>query len=622
MEGSAAAALSNVQRQEVEDVVVRFAGDSGDGIQITGGQFTLTTALAGNDLATFPDFPAEIRAPAGTTFGVSAFQIHFGSRAIKTAGDAPDVLVALNPAALKVNLADLVRGGLIIADAGAFTGRNLKKAGFESNPLDDGSLDGYQVIAVDITAATLEAVKPHGLTQREAARCKNMWSLGLVYWIYDRDRQPTQDWLNRRFGDRREIADSNIAAIDAGHAYGETMEVSAGKVHAYSVAPADIEPGLYRTVTGIEALSWGIVAGAAHAGLRTTFAGYPITPASAILHTLSKLKQFDVATFQAEDEIAAAGAAVGAAYAGNLGVTASSGPGIALKMEAIGLAISVELPLVIINVQRAGPSTGLPTKTEQSDLYQAVYGRNADAPLVVLAARSPADSFDVTIEAVRLATQFMTPVMVLADGYIANASEPWKIPDVDAYEKFPVRFRTDPDGYHPFLRDDATMARAWAVPGTPGLEHRIGGIEKSYKTGNISYDAENHQVMTDQRKAKIDGVARFIPAQGVELGNDSGKIAVVGWGSTYGPIMRAVQILRAEGADVSHIHLRHIWPLPSNLGELLGRYEKILVPEMNTGQLITVLRDQYLVPAEGLAKVSGMPFKVTEIEAAIRGRME
>jgi 2-oxoglutarate ferredoxin oxidoreductase subunit alpha len=622
MEGSRAAQLSKVKREEVEDVVIRFAGDSGDGIQITGSQFTLTTALAGNDLATFPDFPAEIRAPAGTTFGVSAFQIHFGSRDIKTAGDAPDVLVALNPAALKVNLDDLVPGGMIIADTGAFTDRNLKKAGFDANPFDDGSLDGYQVIAVDITALTLEAVKPHGLSQKEAARCKNMWSLGLVYWIYDRDRDPSAAWLNRRFAARQEIAESNIAAINAGHAYGETMEVSAGNAHAFSVAPAKIEPGLYRTVTGIEALSWGIIAGAGFAGLRTTFAGYPITPASAILHTLSKLKQFDVTTFQAEDEIAAVGAAIGAAYAGNLGVTASSGPGIALKMEAIGLAISVELPLVILNVQRAGPSTGLPTKTEQSDLYQAVYGRNADSPLVVLAARSPSDSFEVAIEAVRLATQFMTPVMLLADGYIANASEPWKIPDVDAYEKFPVTFHTDAEGFHPFLRDEETMARAWAIPGTPGLEHRIGGIEKSSTTGNISYDAENHQVMTDLRKNKIDGIAKFIPDQEVALGDDKGGIAVVGWGSTYGPINRAVQLLRAEKAKVSHIHLRHIWPLPPNLGDLLNGYDQILVPELNTGQLKTVLRDQYLVPAEGLSKVSGMPFKVTEIETAIRDRLE
>jgi 2-oxoglutarate ferredoxin oxidoreductase subunit alpha len=622
MEGSQAAQLSKVKREEVEDVVIRFAGDSGDGIQITGSQFTLTTALAGNDLATFPDFPAEIRAPAGTTFGVSAFQIHFGSRDIKTAGDAPDVLVALNPAALKVNLDDLVPGGMIIADTGAFTDRNLKKAGFDANPFDDGSLDGYQVIAVDITALTLEAVKPHGLSQKEAARCKNMWSLGLVYWIYDRDRDPSAAWLNRRFAARQEIAESNIAAINAGHAYGETLEVSAGNAHAFSVAPAKIEPGLYRTVTGIEALSWGIIAGAGFAGLRTTFAGYPITPASAILHTLSKLKQFDVTTFQAEDEIAAVGAAIGAAYAGNLGVTASSGPGIALKMEAIGLAISVELPLVILNVQRAGPSTGLPTKTEQSDLYQAVYGRNADSPLVVLAARSPSDSFEVAIEAVRLATQFMTPVMLLADGYIANASEPWKIPDVDAYEKFPVTFHTDAEGFHPFLRDEETMARAWAIPGTPGLEHRIGGIEKSSTTGNISYDAENHQVMTDLRKNKIDGIAKFIPDQEVALGDDKGGIAVVGWGSTYGPINRAVQLLRAEKAKVSHIHLRHIWPLPPNLGDLLNGYDQILVPELNTGQLKTVLRDQYLVPAEGLSKVSGMPFKVTEIETAIRDRLE
>ncbi len=621
MEGTTPLSVDESSRQEVEDVVVRFAGDSGDGVQITGGQFTLTTALAGNDLSTFPDFPAEIRAPAGTTFGVSAFQIHFGSREIRTAGDAPDVLVALNPAALKVNIRDLDKGGLIIADKGAFTDRNLKKAGFDVNPLENDSLGDYRVIDIDITRATLDSVKDHGLSQKEAVRCKNMWTLGLVYWLYGRDRQPTIDFLNDKFESRPEISGSNIAALNAGHAFGETMEVS-GETSAYTVSAAEIAPGLYRTVTGIDAMSWGLVTAAQKAGLRMTFAGYPITPASAILHTLSKLKQFDVVTFQAEDEIAAVCAAVGGSYAGTLGVTASSGPGIALKTEAIGLAISVELPLVVINVQRAGPSTGLPTKTEQSDLHQAVYGRNADSPLAVVAARSPADCFDAAIEATRIATKYMTPVILLADGYMANASEPWLIPDVDDIGDMKVAFHVDPDDFHPFMRDDETLARVWAVPGTPGTQHRIGGIEKSYSTGDISYDPENHQKMTDVRKKKIDDIAHDIAEQQVELGEELGDLAVLGWGSTYGPINRAVQRVRADGLKVSHIHLRHIWPLPKNLAALLNNFDKVLIPEMNTGQLITVIRSEYLIPAFGLNKVSGQPFKVSEVDAAIRGHLE
>ncbi len=621
MEGSTAVAKEKTVREEVEDVVVRFAGDSGDGVQITGGQFTLTTALAGNDLSTFPDFPAEIRAPQGTTFGVSAFQIHFGSREIRTAGDAPDVLVALNPAALKVNLSDLNKGGLIIVDTGAFTDRNLKKAGYNGNPLEDNTIDGYRLIAADITKNTLEAVKDHGLSQKEAVRCKNMYALGLVYWLYGRDRTPTTNWLNEKFGKRPEIASSNIAAVNAGHAFGETTEAS-GETTAYQVAPAKIAPGLYRTITGIDAVSYGLVTGAQKAGLRMTFAGYPITPASAILHNLSKLKQFDVVTFQAEDEIAAVCAALGGSYAGTLGVTASSGPGIALKTEAIGLAISVELPLVIINVQRAGPSTGLPTKTEQSDLHQAVFGRNADSPLVVIAASTPADNFEVAIEAIRLATKYMTPVMLLTDGYLANASEPWSIPDVDAIPAFPAKFLTDTSDFSPSKRDPDTLARNWPVPGTPNLEHRIGGIEKSYTTGNISYDADNHQKMTDVRKNKIDGIANDIPNQEVTRGEESGDVVVVGWGSTFGPISRAVQKVQTDGHKVSHIHIRHIWPMPKNLGALLENFKKVIVAEMNTGQLITVLRSEYLVDAQGLNKTSGQPFKVSEIEETIRQSLE
>ncbi len=608
-------------RQTLESAVVRFAGDSGDGMQLTGSQFTQATALAGNDLATFPDFPAEIRAPAGTTFGVSSFQINFGSRDIKTAGDTLDVLVAMNPAALKVELRNLKAGGLLVVDSGSFNERNLRKAGYDGNPLEDGSLAKYRLIEIDVSALTLEAVKATGLSNKEALRCKNMWTLGLIYWVYDRDRQATIDELKQKFAKRPELAEANIAALNAGHAFGETAEMPDG-FGGFVIGRAPIAPGLYRTVSGGEALSWGLVAGARLAGLKLFMGSYPITPASPLLHVLSNLRQFGVTTFQAEDEIAAICSAIGASYAGALGVTSSSGPGVALKGEAIGLAITTELPLVIVNSQRAGPSTGLPTKTEQSDLYQAVYGRNGDAPLAVVASRSPADCFDTAIEAVRLATKYMTPVILLTDGYIANAAEPWLIPDVDAIEPFPVTFRTDPEGFHPFLRDPKTMARVWALPGTPGLMHRIGGLEKDHESGNISYDPTNHQRMTDARRNKIEGIANDIPLQTVEVGGTSGRMAVVGWGSTYGPINRAVENARQEGLDVAHIHLRHIWPLPRNLGDLLKGYEKVLVPEMNTGQLLTVLRSEYLVPAEGLNKVSGQPFRIAEIQAAIRARLQ
>jgi len=617
--------LTETPREEVESVVVRFAGDSGDGMQLTGSQFTLATALAGNDLATFPDFPAEIRAPIGTTFGVSAFQINFGARKIATAGDEPDVLVAMNPAALKVNLVDVKFGGTIFVDTGTFTARNLKKAGFETDPLEDDSLDGFQVVTIDISKLTMEAVKEHGLSNKEALRSKNMWTLGLIYWLYDRDREPTANWLRGKFAKRPDIAEANIAALNAGHIYGETAELPGG-MRGYSVLQADIAPGLYRTITGAEALAWGLAAGAKLANLRMVLASYPITPASTLLHILAGMKQFDIITFQAEDEIAAVCAAIGAAFTGSLGVTSSSGPGIALKGEAIGLAIGVELPLIVVNSQRAGPSTGLPTKTEQSDLYQAVYGRNADAPLVVLAASSSANCFEIGIEAVRLATKYMTPVMVLSDGYMGNASEPWLIPNFDSYTPFPVAFadqnQVGEKGYLPYVREEKTLARPWARPGTPGLEHRIGGIERADGTGNISYDAENHQLMTDIRAAKIDGIANDIPLQDVEQGNESGRLAVVGWGSTHGPISRAVGNMRDLGHDVSHIQLRHIWPLPRNLGDLLGGFDQVLVPEMNNGQLVTVLRAEYLVPAEPLNKVNGQPFKIAEIEAAIQDRLD
>ena len=608
-------------REERESVVVRFAGDSGDGMQLTGGQFTLATAIAGNDLATFPDFPAEIRAPIGTTYGVSAFQINFGGRVIKTAGDAPDVLVAMNPAALKVNIGDLREGGLIVVDSGTFNERNLQKAGFEGNPLEDGTTDAFRKIEIDISKLTLEALKESGLNKKESLRCKNLWTLGLVYWLFGRDRQATIDWLNQKFAKRQDIANANIAALNAGHAFGETAEMPDG-ITAYVVPPADIAPGHYRNITGFEALAWGLAAGSILSKRPLMFASYPITPASTLLHALATMKDLGVTTFQAEDEIAAVCAAIGASFAGSIGITSSSGPGVALKGEGIGLAITTELPLIIVNSQRAGPSTGMPTKTEQSDLYQSVYGRNADAPLVVLSARSPSDCFEVGIEAVRLALKYMTPVILLTDGYIANAAEPWQIPDIHALTQMPVELHTDPEGFHPFLRDEETLARAWAIPGTPGLEHRIGGIEKAYDSGHISYDPANHQLMTDTRANKVSGIANDTPVQSVEAGPDEGPLAVVGWGSTYGPISRAVNNQRNEGVDVSHIHIRHIWPLPANLGELLSRYDKVLVPEMNTGQLLTVLRSEYLVPAEGLNKVSGQPFKIGEIEDAIRERVE
>ncbi|WP_448580369.1 2-oxoacid:acceptor oxidoreductase subunit alpha [Thermaurantiacus sp.] len=606
-----------------DHVVVRFAGDSGDGMQLTGGQFTISTALAGNDLATFPDFPAEIRAPQGTLFGVSAFQIHFGSSRIDTAGDQPDVLVAMNPAALKVNLKDLRLGGLIIADSGEFGERNLSKAGYDRNPLEDGSLAPYQLLAFDISRQTLEAVKEFGLGNKDALRCKNMWTLGLALWMFGRPRKPIIDWLTKKFGPNELLRDANIAALNAGHAYGETAELS-GPLKQFRLAPADVEPGFYRTVTGAEALSLGLVAGAKLAGLPMFFGGYPITPASALLHSLARLSEHGVTTFQAEDEIAAICSAIGASYAGSLGVTSSSGPGIALKTEAMGLAVMTELPLVIVNSQRGGPSTGLPTKTEQADLYQAVYGRNGDTPIPVIAARSPTDCFDAAIEACRLAIQFMTPVILLTDGYIANAAEPWRVPEMADYPPIPVTFHKEvPEAGHinPYARDPETLRRIWIKPGTPGLTHRIGGIEKSYDTGNIDYSPENHQKMTDTRKAKIDGIARFIPEQQVETGNTSGELVVVGWGSTYGPIRQAVEICRARGHDVAHIHIRHLWPFPANLGDLLRGYRRILVPEMNTGQLKTLLRDQYLVDAKPLSKVSGQPFRIAEIVAAIEGML-
>ncbi|WP_425403061.1 2-oxoacid:acceptor oxidoreductase subunit alpha [Hwanghaeella sp.] len=620
MDGAAVTQTTEHANLVAEAAVVRFAGDSGDGMQLTGGRFTLATALAGNDLATFPDFPAEIRAPVGTTFGVSAFQINFGGRKIKTVGDQLDVLVAMNPAALKVNLGDLKPGGLIIADSGTFNDKNLRKAGYEENPLEDGSLSNYKLLSVDMSKLTLEAVKEYGVSNKEGLRTKNMWALGLIYWMYDRSRTETVNWLQQKFAKREDIASANVAALNAGHAFGETIEQQS-EIRPVHVPPAPIDAGLYRAVTGTQAVAWGLTAGAMLANQRMVFCSYPITPASALLHTLAELRHYNVETFQAEDEIAAVCAALGASYAGSLGVTSSSGPGVALKTEALGLGISTELPLVVVNSQRGGPSTGLPTKTEQSDLFQSVWGRNGDAPLCVLATRSPSDCFETAVEAVRIAIKYMTPVILLTDGFLANASEPWKIPDLTKLEPFPTQFATDPETYQPFARDPDTLARPWAKPGTPGLEHRIGGIEKQDGTGHISYDPQNHHKMTMLRAEKIQRIADDVPEQGVDLGTSTGKLAVVGWGSTYGPISRAVTVARAEGLDVSHIHLRHIWPLPRNLKDLLSGYEQILVPEMNTGQLVKLLRAEYLLPAEGLNKISGQPFKVSELDTAIRARL-
>ncbi len=608
-------------RETVETVVVRIAGDSGDGIQVIGAQLGLASALSGNDLETFPDYPSEVRAPVGTTYGVSAYQIHFGGRPIKTIGDEADMLVALNPAALKTNLETLKPGGLVLIDVGAFTPRNIAKAGYQVSPLDDGSLDGCQVMAPDISKLTMESVAELGLNKKTSLRCKNFWALGLVYWMFERGRQPTHDWLNQKFAGAPEIAAANIAALDAGHAYGETVEAS-GEAAGYTVPKVDMAPGLYRSVTGSEALAWGLAAAAELSDRKLVFASYPITPASPLLHTLAQLGETGVVTFQAEDEISAVCAAIGAAYAGGLGVTSSSGPGVALKQEATGLAVSVELPLVIVNTQRAGPSTGMPTKTEQSDLNQALYGRHGESPVPVLAARSPGDCFLAAIEAVRIALTYMTPVMLLSDGFLANASGPWALPNISDLPRIDVQNRTEPEGFHPFVRDPETLARAWAVPGTPGCEHRIGGIEKDFASGHISYDPDNHQKMTDIRAAKIAGIARTIPALAPDQGETGGDLAVIGWGSTYGPISRAVTNLRARGCRVSHIHLRHLNPFAPNQAELLAGFGRLLVPEMNSGQLVRLLRASGYAGAEAFNKVTGKPFQVREIEEAILDRLE
>ena len=606
----------NVNEKETHDVVVRFAGDSGDGMQLTGTNFTQATALYGNDLSTFPDFPAEIRAPVGATFGVSAFQIYFGADDVTTSGDDVDVLVAMNPAALITNLGKLVKGGLVIVDKGAFTQKNLTKAKYEINPLEDNSLDGFRVLSIDIHKQVLTAVEPYGLSHKDALRCKNMWTLGLVMWLFDRDRSATIESLNKKFAAKPQVADANIAALNAGHAYGETAELPAG-IHVYKVPKAKVPPGMYRNITGTQALAYGLIAGSELAEIDLLFASYPITPASNLLHELSSKKGFRVKTFQAEDEIAAVCSAMGASFAGSLGVTSSAGPGIALKAEGISLAVASELPLVVVNTQRGGPSTGLPTKTEQSDFNMALFGRHGDTPIPVVAASTATDCFDVAIEAVRLAIRYMTPVMILSDGYLANASEPWKIPNFDSLKSFRVNHYDDPKDFKPSIRDKNTKARVWAKPGTPGMEHRIGGIEKSFETGDISYDPANHQKMTELRKEKVAQIAHDIPLQEVSFGESEGKLAVLGWGSTYGAIHQAVKRAVADGMQVSHIHVRYLSPMPSNLCEILSKFDSVLVPEMNTGQFIKMIRSEFLIDAQGLNKIAGQPFKIGEILAAI-----
>lgn len=601
------------QPVEVHDVVIRFAGDSGDGMQLTGTRFMSVSAVVGNDLSTLPNFPAEIRAPAGTLAGVSAFQLHFSDFDITTPGDQPGVLVAMNPAALKANLADLVAGGTIIVNEDAFDERNLHKAGYDSSPLDDDSLNGFQLFKVPMTTITVEAVADLGVKPRIAERSKNFFALGLVSWLYTRPVEPTLEWIAETFKGRPTVADANVAAFKAGYYFAESQELFD---HQYQVAPAALEPGTYRSITGNPALAYGLVAAAKLSGLTLFLGSYPITPASEILEQLSALKRFDVIAFQAEDEIAGIGSAIGASFAGMLAVTTTSGPGMDLKSEAVGLAVSLELPLVIVDVQRGGPSTGLPTKTEQSDLFQAMYGRHGESPVPVIAAQSPSDCFDAAIEAARIAVKYRTPVYLLSDSYLANGSEPWRLPDMNSYEAIEPDFATEPnhgDEYWPYLRDSETLARPWAIPGTEGLTHRIGGLEKEVDRGTVSYSAENHEAMTKIRQAKVDGIVQDIPL--LEVDDEGGsELLIIGWGSTYGSIAAAVRRLRLAGHKVARAHLRHIYPLPANTGDVLRAYKHVLVPELNLGQLVRILRAEYLVDAIPLNKVWTLPFRVSQIE--------
>ncbi len=609
----------------MDSIVVRLAGDSGDGVQLMGSQFIASAALGGRDFATFPDFPAEIRAPVGTTFGVSAYQMNIGANPITTAGDEADVLVALNPAALKVSLPLLASGALLVVNNDSFTARNLTKAGYAKDPRDSGELNNYQLVSVDIGRLNLEAVKPFGLSKSDGGRCKNFWALGLLLWMFNRDLATIEDWIRQKFAGKDVIRDANLAALHCGHAYGETAELSEA-IPRFKVSTADLPGGEYRGITGAEALSLGLAAAGELADRPVLLCTYPITPASPLLHHLSRSADLGVGTFQAEDEIAAICAAIGASYGGVIGVTSSSGPGIALKTEAIGLAVSAEIPLVIVNTQRGGPSTGLPTKTEQSDLYQAVYGRNADTPIPVIAARSPGDCFFAAIEAVRIALRHMTPVMLLSDGYLSNAAEPWRIPDIDKIEPIASNAVPTPDDARNahelvFERDPQTQGRPWISPGMPGLMHRLGGLEKDIDTGHISYDADNHQRMTDMRAAKVSSVARFIPPQTMELGPEHGELLVIGWGSTFGPIYQAVREVRESHPGVSYTHLRHLFPLPENLAAIVGNFDQLLVPEMNMGQLSTLLRDQLGVDPVPFCKVTGQPFLISELTERIRSML-
>jgi 2-oxoglutarate ferredoxin oxidoreductase subunit alpha len=606
--------------EQVESVVIRFAGDSGDGMQLTGGQFTSETAMMGNDLSTFPDFPAEIRAPAGSLPGVSGFQLHFADHDILTPGDAPNVLVAMNPAALKTNLKDLPRSGILVVDADAFTERNLTKAGYASNPIEDGSLDQYEVHAIPLTTMTIEALKEiDGITKREAERAKNMFALGLMSWLYGRSTENTVSFLRAKFQKRPEIAEANVKAFNTGYAFGETTESFAVQ---YEVRPAPLRSGVYRNITGNTALAYGLIAASVKSGLPLFLGAYPITPASAVLEELARHKNFGVRTFQAEDEIAAVGAAVGASFGGSLGVTTSSGPGIVLKQETIGLAIALELPLVVVDIQRAGPSTGMPTKPEQADLLNVLYGRNSESPVPVIAAATPSDCFDAALEAVRIAVKYRTPVFLLSDAYLANGSEPWLLPNVDEIAPIDPGFaQRNGDDFQPYARDEATLARPWAIPGTPGLEHRIGGLEKQDVTGNVSYDPENHDRMVRLRAQKVAGIAQDIPVLEVD-DPDAAQTLVLSWGGTYGPVAAGVRRVRAGGKKVGHAHLRHLNPFPRNTGEIVRRYDKVLVPEINLGQLVKLVRAEFLVDATGFNLVRGIPFRASEVEQAIEAMVD
>ncbi len=599
--------------KEIEGVVIRFAGDSGDGMQLTGTQFSSTSAIAGNDISTLPDFPAEIRAPAGSLPGVSAFQLNFSSVDIMTPGDEPDLLVAMNPAALMTNLPDLQPAGRVIINTDAFTAGNLKKAGYTENPLNDGTLGNYQVIELPITSLNAQALESVDLPKKQVSRSKNFWALGLLYWLFDRSLEPTLRWLEGKFAGNPILIEANSTALLAGHAYAEASEIFAS---SFKVREAAIEPGTYRKIAGNEAIAVGCVAASILAKRPLVYSSYPITPASEILHYLSHYRHMDIRTVQAEDEIAAMGIVIGASFAGKLAVTGTSGPGLALKAEAINLAVMTELPCVIINIQRAGPSTGLPTKTEQSDLLQALYGRNGESPVAVIAPATPAEGFDCAIEAFRIAVRHMIPVMLLSDGYLANGSEPWRLPDVSCLEPIEVRHPSSDDAeeFLPYARDEKTLARPWGIPGTAGLEHRIGGLEKDVLTGNVNYEPKNHQRMTDLRQEKLDRIADFYDPTEVD-GEPEGELLVIGWGGTFGAIRTAARRARKEGLSVSHVHLRHLHPLPKDLGDIIGRFKKVLIPELNMGQLSIVLRARYLVDAVGLNKVEGQPFKVREVHA-------